>query len=132
MKSAIHKIKNIKINNKWKVISYTSLVALIAILTLVLGILVGFKTISWNWMTGLVLGFIFSLLGIYVVIFATKTLVKNENYFLYYFFYVLRVGIYATPLIMGFLIPNLIFNWIGILLGLTPVLLIPLFKNEIL
>ncbi|PPE05842.1 hypothetical protein ELUCI_v1c01300 [Williamsoniiplasma lucivorax] len=132
MNNFIHKVGNLWTNKKWKIIPYISLFTLVAIVALVLTILVGVKTIGWNWITGFTLGLIFAFIGIYVVIFATKKLISTENYFLYYFFYVLRIGIYAAPLIIGFLIPTPIFNWIGILLGLTPIILIPLFKNEIL
>ena len=119
--------KNKITNPNWLVYLFFGLVS--GISGLVLVILVGIKTIDWNWLTGYFLGLGAAIIASYLSLNAIKLLLKNENYFLYYFFYILRLGIYATPFLLGFLIPSVPFFWGGILIGLIPVLFVPFFQE---
>lgn len=96
---------------------------------LVLIILVGVKTIEWNWLTGYFLGTLAAVATLTILNLATIKLIKTENYYFYYFFYVLRLGIYVAPFLCAFLIPSNIFAWQGVLIGFGPILLLPFFKN---
>jgi hypothetical protein len=69
------------------------------------------------------------ILAVYLFNLATNKLLKTENYFLYYFFYLLRIGIYVIPFLLAFSIPANVFSWVGILLGLVPVVFLPFFKG---
>ncbi|ATZ19049.1 hypothetical protein ESOMN_v1c06670 [Williamsoniiplasma somnilux] len=105
----------------------TNLISLIVLL-----VLVGTKTIQWNWITGYLLGATAAMLAIFVMKKAVAQLMKTENHYLYYFMYVVRVGIYMIPLLLAFLFKGTPFYIMGVLIGLVPVILFPFFNGILL
>ncbi|ASZ08868.1 hypothetical protein CK556_00615 [Mesoplasma chauliocola] len=109
-----------------------SIVIMIAFLTGVTMILLfALKIINYSWLTGWVLGITSFLFGIFISKKAVKLLLENENHFLFYFFFLLRLGIYATPLFIAFFNNNVIFDYCGVLIGLSPILLLPFINHKI-
>ncbi|ATZ17717.1 MG406 family protein [Mesoplasma melaleucae] len=92
-------------------------------------LLFALKIINYNWLTGWILGFTSFLVGIFISKKSVKLLLENENHFLFYFFFLLRLGIYAAPLFIAFFNNNVIFDYKGVLIGLSPILLL-LFTNQ--
>lgn len=90
------------------------------------------KIINYNWFTGWVLGCTSFLVGIFVSKKSVELLLENENHFLFYFFFLLRLGIYAAPLFIAFFSNNVIFDYKGVLIGLSPILLLPFTNQKIL
>ncbi|WP_106078806.1 MG406 family protein [Mesoplasma coleopterae] len=90
------------------------------------------KIINYSWLTGWVLGLTSFLVGIFISKKSVVLLLENENHFLFYFFFLLRIGAYATPLFIAFFNNNIIFDYRGVLIGLSPILLLPFTNHKIL
>ncbi|WP_156920192.1 MG406 family protein [Williamsoniiplasma somnilux] len=118
--------------NKAELMVYALLVITNLISLIVLLVLVGTKTIQWNWITGYLLGATAAMLAIFVMKKAVAQLMKTENHYLYYFMYVVRVGIYMIPLLLAFLFKGTPFYIMGVLIGLVPVILFPFFNGILL
>ncbi|ATG97655.1 MG406 family protein [Mesoplasma lactucae] len=112
--------------NKW---FYISLVLLITFTLVLLAILVACKVISWEWITGYAIAAICTTIALFGVMFSYKALVKTENYYYFIFLFILRIGLYFIPFIFSVFIPNDIFNIYGVLIGFSPIILIPLIQG---
>ncbi|AGJ91061.1 Hypothetical protein, predicted transmembrane protein [Mycoplasma putrefaciens Mput9231] len=83
-------------------------------------ILVGTKTIKWNWLTGLILGQTTSFLGLLSLFYTRELVIKYENPFLFYFMFLIRIGIYVIPFFLSLVLcDGKIFAYLGILIGMT-------------
>ncbi|WP_051418470.1 MG406 family protein [Mesoplasma seiffertii] len=115
--------KKVNDRKKWqeiiKILGFFAIISLISLI--VIAILVGTKTISWNWLTGFILGEITAVIAIILVFFSVNLLIKTENHYLYYFMYLLRLGVYVAPFLLAFLIPATPFFYGGVLIGILPV-----------
>ncbi|AVN63480.1 hypothetical protein CG006_00535 [Mesoplasma florum] len=110
-----------------------SIILIISFLTgITLILLFVLKIINYSWLTGWVLGLTSFLVGIFISKKSVELLLKNENHFLFYFFFLLRIGAYATPLIIAFFNNNIIFDYRGVLIGLSPILLLPFTNHKVL
>ncbi|AJM71628.1 MG406 family protein [Mycoplasma yeatsii] len=99
----------------------------ISFFVIVFAILVGTRTIAWNWLTGLVLGQISSILGLIVLFYTRELMIKYENPFLFYFMFLVRIGLYVVPFFLSLIFyDGKIFNYLSILIGLSTVFLLPL------
>ncbi|WP_031542503.1 MG406 family protein [Mesoplasma photuris] len=118
-------MKNL-MRNKRLFIFVITISAISLISLFVLGVLVGFKTINANWIYGWGIGIITMLMGTAISITSVYKLFKNENHYLYYLFFLIRFGLYIGSFLMVFFIFNKEDGvWIGLLIGLIPVLLLP-------
>ncbi|ATZ16675.1 hypothetical protein JN01_0104 [Entomoplasma freundtii] len=129
MKKGITKLGHQPFKDKKRWLVYFVFCSISLISTLILGVLVGAKIIEWNWLTGQIIGSISAILAFNLANYSLKVLLKSENYYLYYFFYTLRLGLYVAPLLLALLIPSQPFYWVGVIIGLSPILVIPLFQT---
>ncbi|AUF83866.1 hypothetical protein CXP39_03685 [Mesoplasma syrphidae] len=113
------KIKERLKENK-KVLWIFAIISLISLI--VIAILVGTETIGWNWLTGLILGEITTVVAIILILLSVKILLKTENHYLYYFMYLVRIGVYVVPFLLAFLLPTTPFFYGGVLIGMIPVI----------
>jgi hypothetical protein len=67
--------KQIKHNKESKLFLFFVAISLISLI--VIAILVGTKTIGWNWLTGFILGEITSVVAIILVFLSVKLLIKS-------------------------------------------------------
>ncbi|ATZ21318.1 MG406 family protein [Mesoplasma tabanidae] len=110
-----------------------SIILVISFLTgITITLLFVLKIINYSWLTGWVLGLTSFLAGIFISKKSVMLLLENENHFLFYFFFLLRIGAYATPLFIAFFNNNIIFDYRGVLIGLSPILLLPFSNHKIL
>ncbi|AVN64167.1 MULTISPECIES: MG406 family protein [Mesoplasma] len=110
-----------------------SIILIISFLTgITLILLFVLKIINYSWLIGWVLGLTSFLVGIFISKKSVELLLKNENHFLFYFFFLLRIGAYATPLFIAFFNDNIIFDYRGVLIGLSPILLLPFTNHKVL
>ncbi|MDQ0567983.1 MG406 family protein [Mycoplasma yeatsii] len=99
----------------------------ISFFVIVFAILVGTRTIAWNWLTGLVLGQISSILGLIVLFYTRELMIKYENPFLFYFMFLVRIGLYVVPFFLSLILyDGKIFNYLSILIGLSTIFLLPI------
>ncbi|WP_036497750.1 MG406 family protein [Mycoplasma yeatsii] len=99
----------------------------ISFFVIVFAILVGTRTIAWNWLTGLVLGQISSILGLIVLFYTRELMIKYENPFLFYFMFLVRIGLYVVPFFLSLILyDGKFFNYLSILIGLSTVFLLPI------
>ncbi|ATI73754.1 MG406 family protein [Mesoplasma florum] len=121
------------IYKNWFKNSTWSIILIISFLTgITLILLFVLKIINYSWLTGWVLGLTSFLVGIFISKKSVELLLKNENHFLFYFFFLLRIGAYATPLFIAFFNNNIIFDYKGVLIGLSPILLLPFTNHKVL
>ncbi|AVN58721.1 MG406 family protein [Mesoplasma florum] len=121
------------IYKNWFKNSTWSIILIISFLTgITLILLFVLKIINYSWLTGWVLGLTSFLVGIFISKKSVELLLKNENHFLFYFFFLLRIGAYATPLFIAFFNNNIIFDYRGVLIGLSPILLLPFTNHKVL
>ncbi|KNG79295.1 MG406 family protein [Mycoplasma sp. HU2014] len=99
----------------------------ISFFVIVFAILVGTRTIAWNWLTGLILGQISSILGLIILFYTRELMIKYENPFLFCFMFLIRIGLYVIPFFLSLVLyDGKIFNYLSILIGLTTVFLLPI------
>ncbi|UWD35150.1 MG406 family protein [Mycoplasma cottewii] len=99
----------------------------ISFFVIVFAILVGTRTIAWNWLTGLILGQISSILGLIMLFYTRELMIKYENPFLFCFMFLIRIGLYVIPFFLSLVLyDGKIFNYLSILIGLTTVFLLPI------
>ncbi|AAT75464.1 unknown transmembrane protein [Mesoplasma florum L1] len=121
------------IYKNWFKNSTWSIILIISFLTgITLILLFVLKIINYSWLTGWALGLTSFLVGIFISKKSVELLLKNENHFLFYFFFLLRIGAYATPLFIAFFNNNIIFDYKGVLIGLSPILLLPFTNHKVL
>lgn len=112
--------------NKWFV---WCLSLLIGLTSLVLIILVATGVIDWTWITGYLIGATCSTIALFLVYYSYKVLVKTENYYTYLLLFIARLGLYFIPFIFAVFIPGDVFSVFGALVGLSPIILLPLFQG---
>ncbi|WP_338970006.1 MG406 family protein [Spiroplasma endosymbiont of Labia minor] len=89
----------------------------------VIGLFVG-NLINWTWITGWAIGAIVICCAWFALAKSTKMLFILENHFLYYFFFVLRTGLYFIPFLIAYE-ANSIFSIFGVIIGYAPFVVFP-------
>lgn len=116
-------------NNRWLVLG---LVSLMVITSLILIILITTKTtiVNWSWIIGYVVAFFCSTTALFSIYYAYKVLMRTENYYTYLFLFISRFGLYFIPFILAVFIPGDKISVFGVLIGFTPIILLPLFQGS--
>ncbi len=116
-------------NNRWLVVG---LVSLMVITSLILIILITTKTtiVNWSWIIGYVVAFFCSTTALFSIYYAYKVLMRTENYYTYLFLFISRFGLYFIPFILAVFIPGDKISVFGVLIGFTPIILLPLFQGS--
>lgn len=122
----VNKFKQLQL----KVKILTAIIIAFSLLSLIILVsLVVTKIIYWNWITGYFLGLVSSLIAMFMMKLAVKQLIKTENHYLYYFMYLLRLGVYIIPFLLAFLLPAIPFYFVGVIIGLVPIILFPFLQK---
>lgn len=101
------------------------------LLIILIGLAAG-KVVGYNWITGWLIGIIAFWLVLMMSIKSFSTIIKTNNHFLFYFLFLLKLGIYATPLFIAFLNNNSLFHFAGVLIGLSPLIFSPFVNSKII
>lgn len=102
---------------------------LIGLTSLVLIILVATSVIDWTWITGYLIAAVCSTIALFLVYYSYKVLVKTENYYTYLLLFIARLGLYFIPFIFVVFIPGDVFSVFGVLVGFSPIILLPLLQG---
>ncbi|PPE06577.1 MG406 family protein [Mesoplasma corruscae] len=119
--------KNWFLNNK----ILLGLLTYIVCSSMVLFILWVANVLSYSWLLGLLLSFTSVLLVLWIAKKSFNVIVRTENHFLFYFLFLLKVGIYATPLFIAFLNVNYIFHINGVMIGFISLIFIPFINLQV-
>lgn len=74
--------------------------------------------------------FFCSTTALFSIYYAYKVLMRTENYYTYLFLFISRFGLYFIPFILAVFIPGDKISVFGVLIGFTPIILLPLFQGS--
>ncbi|WP_394330313.1 MG406 family protein [Spiroplasma sabaudiense] len=112
--------------------NYFLIIGLVVIFTIsitIVSTLVILKIVSWNWITGVLLGTITSYTSFLLVSKSARLLIKTENHYFLYFMFLLRIGVYFITTVTVLLLNDL-FAIEGFLIGLVNSIFYPFFKYK--
>gem|GEM_PF-967445 len=73
--------------------------------------------------------FFCSTTALFLIYYAYKVLIRTENYYTYLFLFISRLGLYFIPFILAVFVPGDKISVFGVLVGFTPIILLPLFQG---
>lgn len=112
---------------KWKKLILTLLPVYSIILTILITLGV-FNKISYSWSAGFLLSVFAGTMAFICIKVSIKTLLNEQNPYLYVFFSILRLGIYVVPFLISFYLPMYI-NIFSVMIGLGSIILTSFFIN---
>lgn len=105
--------KNCKTKNKG--VEYKLLLISFCIfISIVIGLLIIYSSINnlkYNVFTGVICGYLFAIIGFFLLILANKTLILSLNKYLFLIVSLLKISVLAIPIIMSAFLPNVFDLW---------------------
>ncbi|AKM53711.1 hypothetical protein SERIO_v1c01140 [Spiroplasma eriocheiris] len=117
--------------NKFKGVEYKmSMISVIALFGILIIVTILYLTLKWSWTlySGLMLGYLFSLIGFLIILFSGWLLSISLNKYFFVLMYLVRLMIYAIPIII-YAYWDEYFNIFTIIIGLSIFSFSALFLN---